>query len=211
MDEEDRPLDGEAIIVAFNAAGVDYVIIGGFAAQARRAPVPPTHDIDFTPATDPGNLERVGEALRSLDARLRTPGVPEGMPFDPAPQLVGKMKMLNLTCRYGHFDLSFFPSGTDGFPDLVRRATVLTIGGTEARVADLADIIRSKQAASRPKDQLALPALELFASEQGIDIEARGQPNLPAPDRPASAGRKPRPASAAEARRRLREMGDPGR
>jgi hypothetical protein len=83
--EPDRPLDGESIIAAFNSAGVEYVIIGGFAAEIHQAPVPPTQDIDFTPGTDPVNLDRVAEALRALRARIRTPGVPDGVAFDPAP------------------------------------------------------------------------------------------------------------------------------
>lgn len=212
MTEEDRPLDGESIIAAFNAANVDYVIIGGFAAQVHRAPIPPTRDIDFTPATDPDNLARVADALRALDARLRAPGVPEGVPFDPAPELIGNMKMLNLTCQYGHFDLSFFPSGTDGFADLTRRASTLVIGDTEARVADLADIIRSKTAAGRPKDLAVLGVLRAFASREGGDVPGAdpiGPP--PTPARPPAPSRRSRPVSPADARRRLKEMNEHNR
>ena len=204
--EADRPLDGESIIAAFNAAGVDYVIVGGFAAEAYRAPVPPTRDIDFTPATDRENLARLADALRALGARLRTPGVPDGIPFDPAPELLVSMRMLNLTCEFGHFDLTFWPDGTEGFPDLDRRAATLVVGETKTRVAHLGDIIRSKQAAGRPKDLAVLPALELFAAKKGIDVSARESFSLQAEAPATPPACTARPSSAADARRRLEEL-----
>jgi hypothetical protein len=52
------------------------------------------------------------------------------------------------------------PSGTDGYDDLVRDALLLPLADREALTASLADIVRSKNAAGREKDALALPALE---------------------------------------------------
>jgi hypothetical protein len=163
-------LDAEAIIEVLNAHGVEYVVIGAFAAQAFGAPLPPTLDIDFTPASSSQNLARLAMALRELGARLRVAGTPDGVPFDPAPQLLAHMAMLNLTCRAGDFDLAFRPSGTGGYDDLTKRAVAVLIGKTETRVADLADVIRSKRAAGRPKDLKVLPTLERFARERGIEI-----------------------------------------
>jgi hypothetical protein len=40
-------LEAEVIIDAFNRFGVDYVVIGAFAAIAQAVPIPPTMDIDF--------------------------------------------------------------------------------------------------------------------------------------------------------------------
>ncbi len=124
-------------------------MIGAFAAQASGAPIPPTLDIDFTASSSPENLRRIADALRELGARLRVASIPDGVPFDPAPQLIAQMAMLNLTCRYGDFHLAFHPSGTGGFEDLTERATTVLIGDTEARVAGLADVIRSKRAAAQ--------------------------------------------------------------
>lgn len=92
------------------------------------------------------------------------------MPFDPAPQLIVQMAMLNLTCRHGDFDLAFHPSGTGGFEDLTVRATAVLIGDTQARVAALADVTRSKRAAARPKDLRVLPTLEQYARWRGIEL-----------------------------------------
>jgi hypothetical protein len=52
---------------------------------------------------------------------------------------------------------------------------VLDLGGVEAHVASLADVIRSKEAAGRVKDQAQLPALR-----QTLEVirerQARGEP-----------------------------------
>lgn len=67
--------------------------------------------------------------------------------------------MLNLVTKYGELDVSFEPAGTDGYADLKRGAVDAEIHGNRVTIAALADVIRSKQAADRPKDRLALPEL----------------------------------------------------
>ena len=44
------------------------------------------------------------------------------------------------------------------------------IGDTRARVAALADVIRSKRTAARPKDLRVLPTLEQYARSRGIEL-----------------------------------------
>jgi hypothetical protein len=57
------------------------------------------------------------------------------------------------------------PDGTRGYDDLIVDAAAEDIFGIEVRVASLADVIRSKQAANRPKDQRVLPTLrEILAA-----------------------------------------------
>lgn len=69
------------IIEVLARHGVDFVVIGGFAAELYRAPVPPTKDVDVTPTMAASNLTRLSAALYELDARIRTAEVPEGLPF----------------------------------------------------------------------------------------------------------------------------------
>jgi hypothetical protein len=68
-----------------------------------------------------------------------------------------------MTCRHGDFDLAFAPSGTGGYDDLVHGSQPVFIGAVEVRVAALDDVIRSKEAAGRPKDIAVLPVLEQHA------------------------------------------------
>jgi hypothetical protein len=61
--------------------------------------------------------------------------------------------------------MSLVPSGTTGYEDLIADASEAGIFERRVLVASLADIIRSKQAANRPKDQRVLPTLrEILAS-----------------------------------------------
>jgi hypothetical protein len=93
-------------------------VIGAFAAQLHGAPIPRTRDIDFTPATEPDNLERLSAALHELRAKLRASDAPDGLPFDHDASSLARVGVWNLICAHGEFDLSFTPSGTDGYEDL---------------------------------------------------------------------------------------------
>lgn len=159
-----RDLDVVAIVEALNRHGVNYVVIGGVAAQAWAASVgvniPPTTDIDVTPSRDRENLERLSAALDDLGAQIRTESESEGLPFAHDGGSLARADTWNLICRAGPFDVTLRPSGTKGFEDLARRARLVTVNGVDTPLADLADVVRSKRAADRPKDIEVLPALE---------------------------------------------------
>lgn len=139
---------------------VQFVLVGGYAALvhgARR----PTQDVDVTPATSIENLTRLTRALKRLQARIRTEAVPGGLPFETSAEAMRGVVMLNLTTSFGDLDVTFQPSGTGGYRDLDEHAAEHSIGALRIRVAALADIIRSKEAAGRDKDIQALN--ELYA------------------------------------------------
>jgi pantothenate synthetase len=53
----------------------------------------------------------------------------------------------------------FLPAGTRGYDDLRNGARRERIAGVTVAVAALADVIRSKEAANREKDNMQLPVL----------------------------------------------------
>jgi hypothetical protein len=162
MAEEFEP---EPIVAALLARHVAFVVIGGFGARLQGSPLL-TSDIDVTPQMSEENLQRLSEALRDLDARVRHPDVPEGLPFaHDATSLAGSI-FWNLTTRHGDLDISFEPAGTTGYDDFAPRAVTITINGVDFPVASLADIVRSKDAADRPKDRRALPVLRELLAQQ---------------------------------------------
>ena len=72
--------DVPAFVSVLNRHGVSYVVIGGYVAQGFIADYV-THDVDFTPATDRENLNRLSLALKPLEATgrqfpLRVPDCP---------------------------------------------------------------------------------------------------------------------------------------
>jgi hypothetical protein len=151
------PYDAPAIIAALQRHGVRFVVIGGVAAIAQGSPLP-TEDMDVTPDREVDNLDALARALGDLDAKLRTEQGPVDFPLD-GPMLARNV-MWTLTTRAGDLDLCFEPPGTRGYNDLRRGALELDLGsGTTVLVAALTDVIRSTEAAGRPKDIAQLPAL----------------------------------------------------
>ena len=163
MSGEFRP---EAILEVLERHRVRYVLIGGLAATIHGSPHVTT-DVDITPATSPPNLARLSAALKELEARIRVAGDPEGLPFDHDAASLAWGQIWNLTTTFGDLDISFVPSGTHGYDDLRRDAIELEILGVHVPVASLADVIRSKEAADRPKDRLTLPVLRRIFEEGG--------------------------------------------
>jgi hypothetical protein len=157
--------DPESILAALEREKVRYVVIGGLAAVLQGSPVF-TQDVDICPARDRDNLERLARALASVQARIRTADAPDGLPFACDAAFFERVELVNLITPHGPVDVSFVPSGTAGYADLVVRARPLELKADLAPpIADLEDVIRSKEAANRPKDVAALPALRTLLAE----------------------------------------------
>ena len=169
-----EPLDPEALFRALADREVEYVLIGGLAANLYGSPLV-TNDADICPRRTHDNLERLADALRDLDARIRTTAEPEGLAFARDAEFLERMKMVNMQTRAGEFDISFEPGGfARGYEELVDHAVDFTVFGVHVPVAALRDIIASKEAANRAKDQAALPHLYALEDElAAIEREER--------------------------------------
>ena len=154
------------IIETLNRHGVRYVLIGGVAATLHGSPLR-TGDTDICPESSPENLERLASALRDLHARIRTDGVEGGLVFS-CDAAFPRVALLNLETDAGDLDVSCVPAGTSGYDDLAPRADRFDLSGVVAPTAALLDVIRSKTAANRPKDQATLPLLEELARKLGL-------------------------------------------
>jgi len=155
--------------------GVEFVVIGGYAAVLYGSPLF-TSDADVCPSIDPANLARLCDALHALDARLRTATEPEGVPFRCDEHFLEKMRVLNLVTRHGDLDLAFQPAAIGGYDDLVGAAADFDIGGFVVKVAGLDDIIRSKEAVNRDKDRLGLVHLYALRDELAARETRRAHP-----------------------------------
>jgi hypothetical protein len=144
--------------------GVRYVVIGGLAGILHGSPQV-TFDVDICPERSQANLEKLAAALREMGARIRTSDVPAGLAFACESPSLARVDMLNLVTSLGDLDLSFHPSGTGGFEDLISKAQTMKVKGWDVHVAALEDVIRSKEAAARPKDLRTLPVLRQLLEE----------------------------------------------
>lgn len=146
---EGRVLTGDeqfvgALLAALAEARLEAVIVGVTAAVLQGAPLL-TRDVDLLVRDTPlarRKLEQVARALGAASSRgdLSTTVHLQGAAF-PVDVLFGEM------------------AGGLRFESVRSRAVRVRIGGREAVVASLADVIRSKGAAGRPKDLAALPIL----------------------------------------------------
>ena len=156
--------DGVAIVEALVRHGVDCVVIGGFAAAAHGSPLLTT-DVDVVPAGGRDNYARLSAALTDLDAKVRAQGT-DPLPFSHDADSLAAANIWNLTTKFGDLDITVTPLGTQGYDDLVKDSIEVTIGGGVVRLASLADIVRSKEAAGRDKDRRALPVLRELVARQ---------------------------------------------
>lgn len=162
-------LDLARLLATLDRHKVAFVLIGGLAAVYHGSPFP-TEDADITPDIEPPNLDRLASALRELNARLRTESAPDGVRFACDATGLAAAQTWNLVTDVGDLDISFRPSGTQGYPDLRRDAVSADLYDVTVQIASLADVIRSKQAANRPKDQRVLPTLrEILARRRDGD------------------------------------------
>lgn len=157
------PLRTEQLLRLLASHGVAYIIVGGLAAVVHGAGRV-TFDIDVVPEWTPGNLDRLAHALLEANARLRVPGS-----IEPVGVSVDARTLRNYevsTWRTDHGDIDVI-RGTPtkartrlaGYRTLKRRAGSRTVHGLAILVADLDDVIESKEALAREPDLVALPEL----------------------------------------------------
>ena len=142
--------------------GVDFVVIGGLAAQAHGSPLM-TEDLDICFDLDRANLERLAAVLDVLAAIRR--GMPDGLraPLDARALRAGDV--FTLRTRFGDLDLLARPDPGLDFAKLRSRASRFEFEGLTVWIADIDDVIAMKRAAGRPKDLLAIEHLGALREE----------------------------------------------
>lgn len=150
------------IVAALVHRRVNFVVVGAWAVHAQDYKLDyVSEDLDLTPELGVENFNRLSQALRDLEARIRVGE--ESFEFDHDGDSLSNSSVWNLTCDHGNFDIILEPTGTHGYRDLVisARSISIEIDGVPTRVlcADLADIVRSKEVTLRDKDKESLPLL----------------------------------------------------
>lgn len=146
---------------------VEFVVIGGLAAQAYGSPLI-TEDLDICFDLERDNLERLATVLGDLAAIRR--GLPDHVtaPLDRAALRAGDV--FTLRTRYGDLDLLARPDPGMDYRRLRSHAIEFEFQGLRVWMADIDDLIAMKRAAGRPKDLLAIEHLAALREE--IDLES---------------------------------------
>ena len=145
-------------------AGVDFIVIGGLAAQAHGSPTI-TADVDVVPRWDRATLARVESVLRDIAAiRHDVPaGGPALPPLDARTLLAGAVFTLN--SRFGRIDFLANPDPGLDYAELRKSAVAVAFLGLPLLFASLDDLIAMKRAAGRPKDRVELEILGALREE----------------------------------------------
>lgn len=133
---------------------LEAILIGNAAAALQGAPVT-TVDFDFLFRKTPANLRKLKAVAGRLGAVILKPYYPASDLF----RLVRDEDSLQV-------DFMARIHGVRSLASLRSRALRVDFGGHELLVADLADIIRSKRAAGRPRDRAVLEILEKTLDEK---------------------------------------------
>lgn len=150
-------LDPEPLLRALHDAGVDHVIIGGFAVNAHGV-IRPSKDLDIVPDPDPENLRRLAALLTDLEAtQVGSDEFKAGeFPYDPtdAAELQAGTNF-RLETRLGDLDIMQWVAGIEHEPayeQLAVQAIEGALSGVPLRVCSLEHLIAMKRAAGRPRD-----------------------------------------------------------
>jgi hypothetical protein len=141
--------DFREILVAFNDAGVDYLVVGAYAMAAHGLPRA-TGDIDLWVRCTADNADRVAGALAAFGA---PPAVREARDF-ATPNIV-----VQIGVQPNRVDIMTAVSGVE-FEEAVQARVVHVEDGVRAPYIGRADLIRNKRASGRKKDLLDAEWLE---------------------------------------------------
>jgi hypothetical protein len=146
-----------------NEIKLEAVLIGNAAAALQGAPVT-TVDFDFLFRKTPRNLAKLKSFARALRAVVLRP-------YYPASDLYRVVR------EDDGLQVDFMATihGIRSFEGVRDRATIIEIEATPLLVASLADIVRSKKAARRPRDLAVMEILERALEETTrTENKARG-------------------------------------
>jgi hypothetical protein len=135
--------------------GVDFLVVGGVAAQLEGAPIL-TLDLDVLYDKAPENLDRLLAALREIKARYRDPA---GRHIEPDRGKLETLRTHLLLTDLGALDVLTAIGAGLTYQDLVGRTVSYELAEARVRVLELAAVILTKEQADRDKDRAVLPVL----------------------------------------------------
>jgi hypothetical protein len=147
--------DLKALAKLFAEVSLDAVMIGNAAAAINGSPVT-TLDIDFIVPQTPQSYRAIALLAQKTQSILQEL------------KLKDDRYMYQLVPKESsgiQIDFLYELASKDRYEQMKEHAQTVDFGGNVLFIASLEDIIRSKQAANRPKDIAVLPILELTLEE----------------------------------------------
>ncbi len=138
-------------------AGVDFVIVGGFAGVVHGCTYV-TQDVDICCDFSAANLLALQRAISDLDPVHRmTPGRKK---LQLTEQTCGQFKNLYLDTKIGQLDCLSFIDGLGDYNQVKRASRLIEVENVKMCVMSLEALIKTKRALNRPRDREAILQLE---------------------------------------------------
>lgn len=138
-------------------AGVDFVIVGGFAGVIHGGTYI-TQDIDICCDFSSANLLALQKAVANLHPVHRM--TPRRKKLELTEKNCGQFKNLYLDTDIGQLDCVSFIDGLGDYQKVRKASVPVKMGRTKLRVLSLGALIKAKKAMNRPRDKEALLQLE---------------------------------------------------
>jgi hypothetical protein len=158
-----NPTDYSRFITHLIDAGVEFIIVGGVAANLRGS-ARATFDLDMVYSRGRDNIRRLVSALQPHAPYLR--GAPPGLPFAFDEKTVRNGLNFTLTTVLGDLDLLGEVAGGGTYDQLLPDSTKIRVCGRECLCVNLERLIQLKRAAGRPKDLEAIAELQAILEER---------------------------------------------
>jgi hypothetical protein len=151
------------LIRVLSQAGVQYIIVGGVAANVHGA-LRTTLDLDVVYSRERENVARLAAALRPYNPYPR--GAPAGLPFIFDAATIERGLNFSLTTSLGDLDLLGEVTGGGTYDRLRPGSEPIELENLVCLVVSLATLVALKRASGRPKDREVLAELEVLLEEQ---------------------------------------------
>jgi hypothetical protein len=148
--------DLAALLAALHTGEVRFVVIGAVAVGAH-GHIRATQDLDIVPEPRHDNLDRLGNVLVALDARLSA-DQRRGIDAELRQALYAG-RNLTLTTRLGDLDIVQRLPGIPTWPSLIADAKQTTLGEVPLAVCSREHLIAMKRARHSLQDQADVAAL----------------------------------------------------
>lgn len=149
----------DEVVKLLNAHGVDFIVIGGWAA-ALHGSDRSTSDVDVVYSRTPDNVRRLADHQPYLR------GAPLGLPFHwDEPTILAGLNF-TLTTDLGFIDFLGEVAGGGTYQQLLPSTLEVTALGVTCRCVTLDRLIQLKRAAGRAKDLEAIAELQTILDER---------------------------------------------
>lgn len=155
--------DFPALLSALTDSGVEFIVVGGAAANAHGV-ARLTFDLDIVYRRTAENIRRIVAAISPLHPYLR--GAPPGLPFRWDERTVASGLNFTLITNLGELDLLGEITGGGGYDALLPHAVELDIFNVRCNCLGIEKLIEVKNAAGRPKDFEPMAELKTLLQER---------------------------------------------